>query len=38
MTGSMKQEYDTCTREALLRHREEEAERFRKEKEKAKSK
>jgi|TARA_Y100001949_G_scaffold171290_1_gene173528 hypothetical protein len=38
MANIQKQEYDTFTREALLRHREEEAERFRKEKEKAKIK
>jgi len=38
MTGIMKQEYDTFTRETLLRHREEEAERLRKKKKKSKSK
>jgi|TARA_B100002003_G_scaffold192866_1_gene182246 hypothetical protein len=38
MTGIMKQQYDTFTRKELLQHREEEAERYRKEKEEAKSK
>lgn len=41
MTGIMKQEYDTFTRETLLRHREEEAKRMKraeKKKEKTKSK